>query len=211
MAIPRIRSNRKTTVARLPGSLAMVAFMATTLGCTAIVRAQTSDGPSATLAPRVASTPVSGPYRTWLDEDVHWVIAPSEREAYLRLPDNAERLAFIKQFWQRRNPDPASGENTFKEEHYRRLAYSNVHFASGDPGWTTDRGHIYIVYGPPDSVDAHRSPVGSAPFEVWHYRTVKDRSLSTQLGGAPAADGGFDFRFVDACKCGDYKLPASAH
>ena len=64
-------------------------------------------------------------------------------------------MKFIEQFWERRNPDPGASENKFKEEHYRRIAYANEHFAASRPGWKTDRGHLYIIYGPPDEIDSH--------------------------------------------------------
>jgi GWxTD domain-containing protein len=94
-------------------------------------------------------------YKKWLEEDVVYIITPEERSAFLHLSTNEEREQFIEQFWQRRNPDPDSPENTFKEEHYRRIAYANEHYSSGIPGWRTDRGRIYIIWGPPDSSDEH--------------------------------------------------------
>src|SRR5580698_8759663 len=100
---------------------------------------------------------LASPYKKWLDEDVVYIITPEERSAFLRLQTNEEREQFIEQFWLRRNPDPDSPENTFKEEHYRRIAYANEHFASGIPGWKTDRGRIYIMWGPPDETDSHPS------------------------------------------------------
>src|SRR5271167_1507135 len=90
---------------------------------------------------------LESPYKKWLDEDVVYIISPEERHAFLHLATNEEREQFIEAFWQRRNPDPDSPENTFKEEHYRRIAYANEHFASGEPGWKTDRGRIYIIWG----------------------------------------------------------------
>jgi GWxTD domain-containing protein len=87
---------------------------------------------------------LESPYRKWLDEDVVYIISPEERHSFLHLATNEEREQFIEAFWQRRNPDPDSPENTFKEEHYRRIAYANEHYASGIPGWKTDRGKIYI-------------------------------------------------------------------
>ncbi len=94
-------------------------------------------------------------YKKWLNEDVVYIITPEEKNAFLHLSTNEEREQFIEQFWQRRNPDPDSPENTYKEEHYRRIAYANEHFASGIPGWKTDRGRIYIMWGPPDEIDSH--------------------------------------------------------
>jgi GWxTD domain-containing protein len=151
-----------------------------------------------------APTPLAGPYRTWLDQDVRWIIAPDERSAYTALQTDHERLQFITDFWQRRNPTPGRRENTFKEEHYRRLAYANQRFATVRPGWISDRGRVYIVYGKPDSIDAHPSGAASetSPFEVWHYNSPHS-AASQQL--APSAQP-IDFKFTDTCRCGDYKL-----
>ena len=125
------------------------------------------------------------PYRRWLDEDVVYIITPEERKAFLRLSTNEERDQFVETFWQKRNPNPESPDNEFKEEHYRRIAYTNARYASGLPGWRTDRGRIYIMWGPPDETDSH--PSGGAyerlpeegggsttayPFEDWRYRHI---------------------------------------
>ena len=95
------------------------------------------------------------PYKKWLNEEVPYIIADEERAAFLQMQTNEEREQFIEAFWQRRNPDPDSVENTFKEEHYRRIAYANERFSSGIPGWRTDRGRIYIIWGPPDEIESH--------------------------------------------------------
>src|SRR5499425_3765948 len=87
-------------------------------------------------------------YRQWLTEDVTYIITPEERNAFLQLDTNEEREQFIEQFWLRRSSNPDLPDNDFKEEHYRRIAYANEHFASGIPGWRTDRGRIYIIWGP---------------------------------------------------------------
>ncbi|MGH9711904.1 MAG: GWxTD domain-containing protein [Candidatus Acidiferrales bacterium] len=125
-------------------------------------------------------------YKKWLDQDVVYIISPEERSAFLHLSTNEEREQFIEQFWQRRNPDPDSAENTFKEEHYRRIAYANERFASGIPGWKTDRGKIYIMWGPPDEIESHPSggsydrpaqegggQTSTYPFEQWRYRYLE--------------------------------------
>ena len=96
---------------------------------------------------------LKGAYKTWLDQEVAYIITDEERKAFKNLSNDEERDAFIEQFWLRRNPNPDSPENEFREEHYRRIAYANEHFAAGKPGWKTDRGHIYIAFGPPDSID----------------------------------------------------------
>jgi len=122
-------------------------------------------------------------YGKWKDEDVAYIISDEERAAFDRLQNDEEREQFVEQFWFRRDPTPDTEENEFKEEHYRRIAYANEHFASGVPGWKTDRGRLYIARGAPDEKDEH-SPGGfydrpasegggstsTFPFEVWRYR-----------------------------------------
>jgi GWxTD domain-containing protein len=147
------------------------------------------------------------PYKKWLDEDVTYIITPEERSAFLRLQTNEEREQFIEQFWLRRNPDPDSPENTFKEEHYRRIAYANEHFASGIPGWKTDRGRIYIMWGPADEVDTHPSggsyerpadegggETSTYPFEDWRYRYLEGIGNNVEI------------EFVDPTMTGEYHL-----
>jgi GWxTD domain-containing protein len=112
---------------------------------------------------------VSAKYRNWLREDVVYIVTDQERRDYKSLTSDQQRDDFIIAFWERRNPTPGSAENTFKEEHYRRLAYSNQHFAAGIPGWESDRGRIYILYGPPDS----RERRATFPLtEVWRYKYI---------------------------------------
>ena len=149
-------------------------------------------------------------YKKWLNEDVVYIITPEERRSFLHLSTNEEREQFIEAFWQRRNPDPDSPENTFKEEHYRRIAYANEHFASGIPGWKTDRGKIYIMWGPPDEIDSH--PTGGTwdrpmdqgggetttyPWETWRYR---------YLEGDPGLGENVELEFVDPSSTGEYHL-----
>ena len=145
--------------------------------------------------------------KKWLDEDVRYIITDEEREAFLKLSNEEERDAFIEQFWLRRDPTPDTPENEFKEEHYRRIAYANEHFASGVPGWRTDRGRIYIVFGPPDEIDAHPSggtyerpyeegggETSTYPFEDWRYRYIEG------IGNEVIIE------FVDQCMCNEYKI-----
>jgi GWxTD domain-containing protein len=124
--------------------------------------------------PQTTPSTLDGPYRNWLNEDVAYIITDEERKAFKTLPTDAEREHFIEQFWTRRDPTPGTVENEMKEEHYRRIAYTNDHFASFVPGWKTDRGRVYIVYGPPDEIESH--PNGSAtqsfPYEQWLYRHI---------------------------------------
>src|ERR1700704_1589212 len=125
------------------------------------------------------------PYKEWLNEDVVYIISPEERQAFLQLDTNEEREQFIEQFWLRRSSNPDLPDNDFKEEHYRRIAYANEHYASGIPGWKTDRGRIYITFGPADEVESHPSggtyerpyeegggSTSTYPFEKWRYRYI---------------------------------------
>ena len=129
---------------------------------------------------------MAAPYRKWLTEDVAYIITDSERAAFGQLETDVERENFIEQFWKLRDPTPDTVENEFKEEHYRRIAYANGHFASAIPGWKTDRGRIYITYGPPDEIDDHslggnyqRPPdegggvTSTYPFQQWRYRYIE--------------------------------------
>jgi GWxTD domain-containing protein len=146
-----------------------------------------------------------GVYKTWLDQDVIWIITDEERQAFKHLTNDEERDQFIEQFWLRRNPDPDRPENEFKDEHYARIAYANERFQAGKPGWMTDRGHIYIAFGKPDDIDSHPSggeyqrpmeegggSTSTFPFEIWHYRYIE------------GVGENIDLEFVDTCQCNDY-------
>ena len=131
------------------------------------------------------------PYRKWLNEDVAYIIAKEERAAFERLQTNDEREKFIEQFWLRRDPTPGTPENEFKQEHYRRIAYANTHFASSVPGWKTDRGRIYILYGPPDEIDDHRaSPDGVPAYQIWKYPLIEGIGESVFVQFTDAAGNG---------------------
>src|SRR5262250_1697078 len=146
-------------------------------------------------------------YKEWLNEDVVYIIAPDERNAFLQLDTNEEREQFIEQFWLRRSNNPDLPDNDFKEEHYRRIAYANEHYASGIPGWKTDRGRMYIMWGPPDEVDSH--PTGGTydrpmeegggststyPWETWRWRYLEGIGENIIL------------EFVDPSGSGEYHL-----
>lgn len=143
---------------------------------------------------------VSDQYDKWLNEDVAYIIDDAERAAFLSLKTDEERDQFIQQFWERRNPTPGSSTNAFKQEHYRRIAYANQHFAGdGIAGWRTDRGHMYIVYGPPDEIDAHPKDAARAiGNETWLYHHIE--GLGDNL----------EFTFIDRTGHGDYRLAPSA-
>src|SRR5947207_1103601 len=95
--------------------------------------------------------------KKWLDEDVAYIITDEEKAAFKALKTDEEREQFIEQFWLRRDPTPDTIENEFKEDHYSRIAYANERYQSGKPGWKTDRGRIYILYGKPTEIESHPS------------------------------------------------------
>jgi GWxTD domain-containing protein len=150
---------------------------------------------------------LKGEYKKWVDEDVRWIITDQELQAFKSLSNDEERDQFIENFWLRRNPNPDSPENEYREEHYARIAYANEHFAAGKPGWKTDRGHIYIAFGKADNIDSHPSGgsydrpmeegggnTSTFPFEIWHYRYLE------------GIGDNIDIEFVDSCMCGDYHM-----
>jgi GWxTD domain-containing protein len=141
------------------------------------------------LSPQLAQ-PLA-PWRAWLDEDVAYIATDEERTAFLQLTTDEERTEFIEQFWLRRDPTVGTTQNEFKEEHYRRIAYANEHFASRVPGWKTDRGRVYIILGPPDEIESSQSP---APVENWRYRYVE------------GIGDGVNIAFADNSMTGDFHL-----
>jgi GWxTD domain-containing protein len=153
------------------------------------------------------SKEIKGPYKKWLEEDVVWIITDEERAAFKQLSNDEERDNFIEAFWQRRDPTPDTEENEYKEEHYQRIAYANEHFAAGIPGWKTDRGRIYIVFGKPDEIDSHPSggtyerpmeegggETSTFPFEDWRYRYIEGIGQEVII------------EFVDSCMCNEYHM-----
>jgi GWxTD domain-containing protein len=150
---------------------------------------------SSTSAEQRLKRELAAPYKKWVDEDVVYIIEQQERTAFLKLTTDAEREKFVEQFWLRRDPTPGTPKNEFKEEHYRRIAYANTRFASGKPGWKTDRGRIYIQMGPPDEIESHPS-AGAAgqPFENWLYHHVGSTGQSMA------------FKFIDVKGTGEYEL-----
>jgi GWxTD domain-containing protein len=216
----------RCSVGLLAGVMA-VGFSAVSLAQDQDKDAKSSDNNGAAAAPGVQVDPLKRPipekqrranakalkielsktYRKWLDEDVRWIITDEERSAFMQLSNDEERDQFIEAFWQRRDPTPDTEENEFKEEHYRRIAYANEHFAAGIPGWKTDRGRTYIVFGPADEIESHPSggsyerpmeegggETSTYPFEQWRYRYLEGIGQEVII------------EFVDSCMCGDYHM-----
>jgi len=154
-----------------------------------------------------ASSENESAYKHWLSDEVPYIISDEEKSAFKKLTTDDEKESFIESFWERRNPNPGTPENEFKEEYYRRIAYANEHYASGIPGWKTDRGRIYIMYGPADEIDSHPSggtyerpeeegggETSTYPFETWRYRYIDGIGTNIIL------------EFVDPSMSGEYHL-----
>jgi GWxTD domain-containing protein len=86
-------------------------------------------------------------------ETARLIMTGEEQKIFNHLPDPEARKEFIRDFWDKRDPDPDTEANEFRDEFYRRIDYSNKRFKEGRPGWKTDRGRIYIYMGPPDKVE----------------------------------------------------------
>lgn len=151
-------------------------------------------------------------YKKWLENDVAYIITGDEKKAFKALVTDEERENFIENFWRRRDPNPDTEENEYREEYYERIAYANEHFASGIPGWKTDRGRVYIAWGKPDSIESHPSggsydrpswegggSTSTYPFEIWFYR---------HLDGV---GDGLEIEFVDPTGTGEYRLARDAN
>ena len=147
------------------------------------------------------------PFRKWLNEDVFYIITDEEKATFKRFATDDERESFIESFWLRRDPTPDTQENEYKEEHYRRIAYSNERFASGIPGWKADRGRIYITFGPPDEIEDHPSggtyqrPIeegggttSTFPFQKWRYRYIDGIGNDVMI------------EFVDTTMTGEFRM-----
>jgi len=157
--------------------------------------------------PRNVKPELKKAYKDWLEKDVAYVITDEERKAFKKLATDDEREHFIEEFWRRRDPDPDTDENEYREEYYERIAYANENFASGIPGWRTDRGRIYIMYGKPDERETHPSggsynrqsyegggSTSTYPFERWFYRYL------------PGVGSGVEIEFVDPTGSGEYRI-----
>ncbi len=206
-----------------PAFRVLVGITAAALAGTGLTFAQTKQASSSSSGSETIAKPLTqkqikrkqkelqkeleGPWKKWLNEDVVYIITDEEKQAFKRLKTDEERQQFVEQFWQRRDPTPDTEENEFKEEHYRRIAYANDHYASGIQGWRTDRGMIYIKYGPPDEIDSHPSggsyerpqeegggETSTYPFEDWRYRYIENIGTNIMI------------EFVDQSMSGEYKI-----
>ena len=161
---------------------------------------------------RVVGKEVNDVYKKWKNNVVAYIITNEEKKAFDALKTDEERENFIENFWRRRDPNPDTEENEYRDQYYERIAYANEHFASGIPGWKTDRGRIYIAWGKADSVESHPSggsydrpsyegggSTSTYPFEIWFYRHLDN------------VGDGIEIEFVDPTGSGEYRIARDAN
>jgi GWxTD domain-containing protein len=141
---------------------------------------------------------LSARFKKWLNEEVVYIIAPMEKEVFLKLRTDRERELFIEAFWKHRDPTPGTPQNEFKTEHYRRLNYVNHFLGRGTPkpGWKTDQGRMYIILGEPNDIERFEGKSTTYPVEIWFYQG------KTELGLPP----GFNLVFFRKGGIGEFKL-----
>ena len=192
---------------RTPGRM-VIAFLTVVFATTAVFgQKKQGDTQDPSQKQRNVKQELNKAYKDWLDKDVAYIITDEERKAFKKLETDDEREHFIEEFWRRRDPDPDTDENEYREEYYERIAYANEHYASGIPGWKTDRGRIYIMYGKPDETETHPSggsyqresyegggSTSTYPFERWFYRYL------------PGVGSSIEIEFVDPTGSGEYRI-----
>jgi GWxTD domain-containing protein len=192
----------------------LLTFIISGLGTIAIAQPPDKSKPAQDVADKARNVKVEmkQAYKKWLENDVAYIITSEEKKAFKALATDEERENFIENFWRRRDPNPDTEENEYREEYYERIAYANEHFSSGIPGWKTDRGRIYIAWGKPDSIESHPSggsyerpsyegggSTSTYPFEIWFYRHLDE------------VGDGLEIEFVDPTGTGEYRLARNAH
>ncbi|HEX9960752.1 MAG TPA: GWxTD domain-containing protein [Pyrinomonadaceae bacterium] len=188
-------------------NFALAGFVLATGVSAALAQPEKNPSQNPTEKPRNVKREVAKAYKDWISKDVAYIITKDERRAFDKLANDEERENFIENFWRRRDPNPDTEENEYREEFYERIAYANEHFTSGIPGWKTDRGRIYITFGKPDSVESHPSggsydrpsyegggSTSTYPFEIWFYRHLD------------SVGDGIEIEFVDPTGTGEYRI-----
>ena len=136
--------------------------------------------------------------KKWIRDYVRYIITDKEKGEWKNLADNKAKVAFIEMFWARRDPTPETPENEYRDDYLQRWGYVLENFSAGKPGWRTDRGRIYLMLGPPSSIQ--RNPMGrdatERPSEVWTYNSINNSKLPASV----------DVSFVDFMGYGDYEI-----
>jgi GWxTD domain-containing protein len=130
-------------------------------------------------------------------EEAKYLATDPEQVQFLKLTDTRARQKYLYEFWQRRNPDTATLANPYRDQYLQRVDYANKNLTVAfHPGWKTDRGRVYIVYGPSDEIERFANSDECLPYEIWHYNNLQ---------------GGVIFVFVDRSGTGLYELVHSTY
>ncbi len=122
-------------------------------------------------------------YRKWLEEEVVYIISDSEKDVFLSLGTQEERERFVEAFWRARDPDPATKDNEFLTEHYRRLQHASTKLSreTARPGWKTDRGRMYIILGEPQTITRFEAQNEVVQCELWVYPAQPEKGLPSSF------------------------------
>jgi GWxTD domain-containing protein len=136
-------------------------------------------------------------FKKWVNEYVRYIITKNEKEDFLKLKTEEEQNAFIERFWTKRDPDLDTAENEFQKEYCERIGETDQ-FESGIPGWRTDRGWIYIIFGKPDKIIKGRKDFENLKkivFENWFYKSLD------------GIGSNIEFTFFDPTENKGFRLP----
>jgi GWxTD domain-containing protein len=136
-------------------------------------------------------------YREWLNL-VAYHIQPVERDVFMQLANDRDRDLFVETFWKQRDPTPGTPENEYRDELIKRFKYVNEFFGrtTSREGWRTDMGRIYMILGPPASIERFEATIGLVPCQSWSYYGDAQRDLPPQ----------FVLLFYQRGGIGEYKL-----
>ncbi|MDX9757583.1 MAG: GWxTD domain-containing protein [Bacteroidota bacterium] len=130
-----------------------------------------------------------------LDENfsmAQYIATAGEKSIWQSLSGSESKRKFLTKFWRDRDDDQATPFNEYYAEYKQRVAVSNEQFRTAfRAGWRTDRGRVYILYGPPDYVDRKSNESDMKPHEIWRYDYI---------------EGGVDFVFVDRSGFNNFEL-----
>ncbi|GIR88990.1 MAG: hypothetical protein CM15mP87_04820 [Candidatus Neomarinimicrobiota bacterium] len=111
-------------------------------------------------------------------------ILSNDEKKELKNNNKQDKEQLFYQIWKKRDPTPETEQNELMEEYYQRVEYVNEHFSGWQPGWETDRGMIYILFGPPDEIQrTNPSARNSTIYQIWNYVKVNKQFVFRDQNG----------------------------
>ena len=121
-----------------------------------------------------------------------YIASEPEKDRYEALSTTEAKREFMYTFWRARDENPSDERNQYFLDYLKRLAESNDKYsAAKKDGWKTDRGRVYLIYGPPSEIERYPNQIESKPYEIWRYESL---------------EGGVSFVFGDVTGYNDYQL-----